>query len=342
MDWAGTLAIGAAGGALFWLLGFPAAALTGSAAAVTLAAVLGWRTALPRRFQHVAFALLGVNIGSAVTPEVLATAASWPISISVLALALVIIIWVSRVLLERAFGFDRASAVLAASPGHLTYVIGYAADRDLDVTRITLAQSIRVLILTLAVPPLLTAFGETGNDFGLVSGPPMALSALTGLMLAGVVLGMVFLRARLPAAMLLAGMAVSAAGHLSGITPGSVPPPIAWAAFTVMGCVIGSRFRGMTGGTLRASLGAGLVITTVAAIVAVAATLILAPLLGLPPTLLLVAYAPGGVEAMAAMSVQLGLAPAFVAAHHVMRLAILTFLVPAMMPKASGEDRALH
>lgn len=333
MDWLGTLAIGAVGAALFWLAGLPAPTLTGAAAAVTVAAIAGWRAYLPWWFQQGAFVLLGVNIGASVTPEVLATAVSWPISIFVLACALVAIIWISRVVLERVFRFDRASAVLAASPGHLTYVIGYAADRDLDTTRITLAQSIRVLILTLAVPPLLSAFGETGSDRSLISGPAMAPWVLGALMLAGGALGWLFLRLRVPAAMLLAGMAVSALGHGSGVTPGAVPAPVTLAAFTVMGCVIGARFCGMSRPDLRASLGAGLAITGIAAGVAIAATLIVAPLLDLPPTQLLIAYAPGGVEAMAAMSVQLGLAPAFVAAHHVMRLAILTFLVPAMMPR---------
>jgi hypothetical protein len=55
--------------------------------------------------------------------------------------------------------------------------------------------------------------------------------------------------------------------------------------------------------------------------------------IGLTPTLLIVAYAPGGVEAMAAIAVQLGLAPAFVAAHHVARLLVLTLLVPLLLAR---------
>jgi len=67
--------------------------------------------------------------------------------------------------------------------------------------------------------------------------------------------------------------------------------------------------------------------------VAIAAAWLTAAASGLAPTLLLVAYAPGGVEAMAAMAVQLGLAPAFVAAHHVARLLVLTLFVPALLAR---------
>jgi uncharacterized membrane protein AbrB (regulator of aidB expression) len=45
------------------------------------------------------------------------------------------------------------------------------------------------------------------------------------------------------------------------------------------------------------------------------------------------AFAPGGVEVMAAIAVETGLEPAFVAAHHVFRLIVLTVLVPVMIAR---------
>jgi len=51
----------------------------------------------------------------------------------------------------------------------------------------------------------------------------------------------------------------------------------------------------------------------------------------LPLMQLLIAFAPGGVETMAAMSVLLDADPAFVAAHHVLRLFVLTALVPIVL-----------
>jgi hypothetical protein len=46
-----------------------------------------------------------------------------------------------------------------------------------------------------------------------------------------------------------------------------------------------------------------------------------------------VAFAPGGVEAMAAIALSLGYEPTFVAAHHVFRLFLLSFLMPYIFVK---------
>jgi uncharacterized membrane protein AbrB (regulator of aidB expression) len=56
-----------------------------------------------------------------------------------------------------------------------------------------------------------------------------------------------------------------------------------------------------------------------------------AQVIDLPFAVFLLAFAPGGVEVMAAMAVQLALEPAFVAAHHVLRLLVLTVLIPVLI-----------
>ena len=75
-----------------------------------------------------------------------------------------------------------------------------------------------------------------------------------------------------------------------------------------------------------------------ALLVAMTASMALAG--GYDLSLLFLSYAPGGVEAMAAMAVQLHLAPAVVAAHHVLRLLVLTVLVPLMLARATARDAA--
>lgn len=101
-----------------------------------------------------------------------------------------------------------------------------------------------------------------------------------------------------------------------------------------MGILIGTRFCGQRLADLRRNLKAGLGVTTIACAVAAAGALVAAELLEMSPALLLISFAPGGVEVMAAMAVQLGLEPAFVAAHHVFRLLILAVLIPILVARA--------
>ena len=98
-----------------------------------------------------------------------------------------------------------------------------------------------------------------------------------------------------------------------------------------MGTLIGSRFSGITPRTLGNSLAAGMLTTTVAALVSVSASFVAAKMLDLPINHVLIAFAPGGVETMAAMAVLLEVDPSFVAVHHVARLLFLTMLVPILM-----------
>jgi len=56
-----------------------------------------------------------------------------------------------------------------------------------------------------------------------------------------------------------------------------------------------------------------------------------AQLTGLPFGQVWVAYAPGGVEAMAAMALALGYDPAFIATHHLSRIVLLLFSLSLLL-----------
>ena len=111
-----TLVIGAAGAGLFWLIGFPAAVLTGPAAAVSVATLMGGPTLMPARLRDAVFVIIGVTIGSTVTPEVIASALAWPISLAVLVATLVAVVVVALWGLMRLFAYDRMTALLCATP----------------------------------------------------------------------------------------------------------------------------------------------------------------------------------------------------------------------------------
>ncbi|MDF1872858.1 AbrB family transcriptional regulator [Vannielia sp.] len=331
-----SLGIGLAGAGLFTLIGFPVAPLTGAAFAVSMAALLGVRMILPKALALVAFVLVGINIGTGVTPAALGAAVTWPLSLAVLGFFLLLGMLVTQVGLQRFLGFLPQDAVLAGAPGHLTYVLTLSLETGGDPGRVAVIQSIRVLFLTLVVPVIVASvFGASGTHVL----PPEAMSfgMLAGMAAAAVGVGLVFKRMRLPAAFLLAGMAVSAVGHAIDLTPGRLPPVLSVASFVVMGTMIGTRFSGQTWNTLRVGLAAGVFVTGVNVVMTLLAVGAAMVLLGLTPAMLVVGYTPGGVEAMAAMALALGLDPAFVAAHHVARLLMLTVLVPALLARAGRQ-----
>lgn len=322
-----TLLIGFVGAGTAWIAHFPAPFLTGPAIAVTVAGLMGLELTIAIRLRDLVFIGLGVTLGQTVTPEVIEAALRWPITLACLAVLLVAIIEFTMLMLTRFWNMDKTTALLAASPGHLSYVLGLTEGVRADISTVSVIQSIRVLSLTLLVPMFISIAGAAPQVKQL-SPAVIALGSLTGVLLLAAALGWALKKARLPAAYLMGGLLVSAILHGTGMISGNVPQWLAVACFVVLGCLIGTRFSGVTWIELRVSLGAGLAVTALGVLLAGLFAALASWLTGFDFITLMMAFAPGGIETMTAMSVLLGIDPTFVAAHHVSRLLLLTLIVP--------------
>ncbi|MEP2028042.1 MAG: AbrB family transcriptional regulator [Paracoccaceae bacterium] len=333
-----TIAIGAAGAFAGYLLGLPVFLLTGPAIAVSAIGLAGFRFAITPLVRDVTFIFIGIGIGSGVDAHAAAAFLSWPLAFLFLGIMLVVTMISCKTLLRSVFGFEQRSAILAASPGHLSFVISMSESLDLDITKIAIVQSVRLLALTLCVPFVALFFGlDVGRDF-LPAGPTMPIHLVAALFSAALVFGLILKRLKVPAALLIGAMVASALAHLSDWTPGVLAPPVTNTCFVVMGTLIGTRFSGISISELAKSLSAGLCTTALTVLFALIAALPTAILLGMPITHVLVAFAPGGLETMIVMGAFLGANPGFVAACHVGRLLVLTVLVPAMLNRTTMPE----
>ncbi|WP_375550259.1 AbrB family transcriptional regulator [Rhodophyticola porphyridii] len=336
-----TLAIGATGAVIAWALGVPAPFLTGPAALVSAASLMGVRTAVPMPLRDVCFVLIGVGMGTGVTPEVLAAARQWPIPLAMLSLLLLVIFFGGSWAVGQLFGYDRNTARLAATPGHLSFILSLSTEVRADIPIVAVIQSLRVLILTLLVPAVVALITEADLSMSLAPATTMALPALAVIVALAAGLGLLLKRKNVPAALLLAGMAVSTVAHGSGLVPGGMPLWVVIPTFAIMGTLIGTRFSGVTLNLVMRAAAASGFLTALALAATLAAALVVNRMTGLPLTDLMIAFAPGGLETMAALSIMLEADPAFTALHHIYRLVFLTFLVPIFIePDRDRAERA--
>ena len=328
-----TLIVGVVGFGLAWLVHFPAPALTGPAISVGLISLFGFSSAVYLPVRNLSFVVIGISMGSEVTPAVVRAAQAWPISFLALVISIVMILALTIAVLRRLWGFDSTTAALAATPGHLSYVISLSIGRGGDTSTVAVVQTLRIFSLTLIVP-LMAALA--GYDVGLQKPPEILLSYLhlTVLLLASGLVAVVAGRFRLPAAFLLAGMACSAIGHLAELTPGAPPQWAVIPAYVILGCLIGSRFANTGWKILRKAFTAGIGVTVIASAISVFWAALVSSFLGISFPQALIAFAPGGVETMAAMSVILEVDSTFVAIHHIWRLLILTVVAPMFLPRS--------
>ncbi|MFZ5751584.1 MAG: AbrB family transcriptional regulator [Pseudomonadota bacterium] len=323
--------IGLAGASLARVAGLPAAPLIGASLAVSAAAWAGMRLTMPVALRNLGFLAIGLSLGSGVDTGILDDLSHWALSLAMLALSLLATLLAGAAMLRRVAGQDRTTAILSASPGTMSYALAIAEERKADVTAVLVVQSMRLLILASVVPVAVQLLAEAPPV--LPARAAMAPVPLAALAIVAAGAAAVLGRAGVPAAWLIGGFAASGVAHATGLVAGLLPGWALFAAFTVTGTVIGTRFSGLSPSALGRNLLATVMAGTVSAGVAMLFAALVAGLTAIPFAQLWVAFAPGGVEAMAAVGLALGYDPAFIAVHHLARIAILMVLVPMVLTR---------
>src|SRR5437763_3806020 len=176
-----TLVIGAAGGLLFLWLNLPGGLISGAMATVGIAALAGRPVTMPPILTQTVLLLLGTSLGSLVSRQLIQHMSAYPLTIGLLALATFCSTFGSSIYLQRVHGWDQTSALLAGSPGALSQIVILAAEKGADVAGIAMVQTMRVIILTAALPLILAVSGIAPSappTTAAVIASPLELTAL--------------------------------------------------------------------------------------------------------------------------------------------------------------------
>src|SRR4051812_38619415 len=237
-----TLAIGAAGGALFLWAGLPGGLISGAMIAVGIAAIAGRPLAVPPILTQTVLVLLGISLGSLVSRQLLQHMGAYPLTIGLMALATFCATFGSSLYLQRVHGWEQTSALLAGSPRALSQITPLAIEKGADVAGVAVGQTMRGIILTAALPLLLPLTGMAAPS------PPVATAAnaspleLAELIAASVAAALLLRLARFPASWMFGAMIASSVLHGAGLVEGGLPPWLRAIALVGIGALIGTRF----------------------------------------------------------------------------------------------------
>ncbi len=332
------LALAAAGGTLFALTGAEAAWLSGSMLAVAAFGLLRPLPVLRKGWFEGTMLLSGALIGSAATPEAVGAAARYPASLAVLFLGLAAIIIANGAYLRFVGRWNWTDAVLASAPGALTAVIAVAHAKGADIGKISVIQLFRILVLVACLPGLMQYSG-TGE---ILAVRPVALvSSLSETLLVlgcGVIGAKLFALMRITAPTILGATIASAILHGTGLVQGNLPALAQNVVLVMLGAVMGGRISTVKRSELLKlfplALGGFVVSIGVAFAFAWPAALVA----GVPYSTAMLAFAPGGLEAMAMLAFTLGLDPLYVGAHHLARFLGLGLAMPFLVGRRRPEQ----
>jgi uncharacterized protein len=326
-----TLAIGTAGGALFLWAHLPGGLISGAMIAVGVAAIAGRPLAVPPIMTQIVLLLLGISLGSLMSRQLLQHVSAYPLTIALLALATFCSTFGSSLYLQRFHGWDRTSAFLAGSPGALSQIILLALEKGANVPAIAVVQTMRVIILTAALPLLLALIGiAPASPLSLTTAIASPLE-LTELIAASVAVSLLLRLIKFPASWMFGAMIGSSVLHGIGLVEGGLPPWVRAVALVGIGALIGSRFARMKPKTLLSHVNAALGSFVIAILISGVFVVVIALTTSVRFGDVVVAFAPGAMDAMLALALTLHIDPIFVGAHHLSRFVFVTIATPGIV-----------
>ncbi|WP_311957610.1 AbrB family transcriptional regulator [Halomonas garicola] len=334
------LALGLAGGTLAFALHLPLPWLLGAMLATTAASLAGVELHSPARSRQGVLVVIGVMLGSAFTPDISGALGRWSLSLAIMLVAtaamMVFSVWFSR----RIAGYSPDTALYAGVPGGVSLVTMMAAGTGADLRVIGITHAVRIMVLLVAIPPVLQAIGHV--DLGNATPDPARWLMLPGpadtgwLIAAGVGGAWLGRRLRLPNALLFGPALASATLHLTGVTEAAIPPVLVALAQVLIGVSIGVRFAGtslaLVGRAMLMAVAQALVLLVIAIVTAWVGHL----LTGYSAAAALLAYMPGGAPELSLVALTLGIDPAFVTTHHLLRISLLALLLPLLLKQKAA------
>src|SRR3954467_6248739 len=157
-----TLAYAATGSAVLGVGGLPAGWLSGAIVGVSAAALSGRPVFVPPQIGRAVYVILGISLGSSVTPETVATMVTWPLSMLALTIAMIAITTSVMAYLKFVHGWPTLDALFAAAPGALAQAMALGQDTGANARGIATAQTVGLFILAVALPLIFAAFGVAG------------------------------------------------------------------------------------------------------------------------------------------------------------------------------------
>ena len=320
---------GLIGVAVFKFFDLPLPWLLGPILACLLAALIGVPLKSIRIVNESMRTVLGVAVGSTLTPAVLVTFPSMLPTLLLVPVMIVMIGFLGIPYFRRIWGYDFATAYYSTMPGGLQDMLVFGEEAGGNVRTLSLIHATRVLVIVVALPFILKGIWDA--DLSNPPGAPataLPVSELLIMVVCAFVGWQGAKRLGLFGASILGPLIVTAIVTMLGGLENRPPAEAIWAAQFFIGLTIGGKYAGITMQEVRRDVVAGLGFCGILIVL----TLIFVEgiyMFDLAPGMeALLAFAPGGQAELTVLALIVGADIAFVVAHHILRIFLIILGAP--------------
>ena len=202
-----------------------------------------------------------------------------------------------------------------------------AVEEGADIPRIAIVQLFRLVMLVAVLPSIMVLAGMSMVP-ALTTQSSINPIHLWIILSIGLGSGLAFKALKMSAPFILGPMLTIGILRGFNIFPGQYPIELSTAGFVLIGALIGGRFQGMRMREIVATAPAALLSFFVATSLGFLGAILVSNLVGLPLPSALMAFAPGGLEAMTALAFALRIDPVMVGVHHIARFTMIGIGLP--------------
>jgi membrane AbrB-like protein len=325
------------GAAVFVLLGLPLPILLGPIAGCLVFAVAGVRLrgmGIPGLTMRT---LLGVAIGTTITPAIINDLPAYGITLAFIPLFVLVIGAIGYPFFRHVMKFNHATSFYSAMPGGLQDMLIFGEEAGGDIRAMSLIHATRVLFIVTTAPLVLASLyhldltrtpGVGAASLPLSQVILMIVTALAGWRIAE--------RIGLFGASLLGPMLLATVLTLTGVLQHRAPVEMIWAAQFFIGIAVGSKYSGITPREIRVFVGAGLAYCLFLTAISLAFIRVITTVSANTTLDISLAFLPGGQAEMAMIAIVAGADTGFVVAHHLFRIVTVITLAP-VFARLSGK-----
>ena len=324
------------GGLLAKMINTPLPWLLGATTITAVAALTGLPVAMPRVPRLVMVMILGLMMGSRISPELFGSLGFLCTSIVIFLSYLTITTLLSTFVLNHILKFDAPTAYFSSLPGGLNEIAMIGQQNGGALTVIFGIQLTRILILVSVIPlafEIVLGFSSTGQSTDFRSALSMSVFEYMVLLGCGSLGVFIAKQVKAPAAVLLGPMILAALITFLDLADTRPPYELISIAQLVIGCTIGCQFAQFSLKSYPWILFAGFISILVAGCVGVLAAVIVNIITGRSIPALLLSYSPGGFTEMGLLAVAMSVDVALVGAHHFLRVVFVVLFADFLFSK---------